>query len=424
MLKILLQIIIIILINTIPAYSFVGVFLSDNGSKITTHNSRVVVARQGQKTILTFTSDFQTHVKNFILLVPVPSNIKNTQIHTVDYTLINNLETYTSPRLIEYINYDPCNPKTLQRPPIVTNQSYTTIDMDKAIGLTSKTLPTTTDHNFIILTSKESTGIDVWLQKYGYPLPTQYEHVIKQYIKDNMKFIVVEVRNHDDNVSQLAPIQIEYESEHFSIPIKIGTLNSPTGRNQDMLLFILSNEGEVSPENYKVKNMPGDVDLPISVVGQFDNFYNKFVHKIFAAHPDIIRKEYAWPINACKPCTSSPISISDLQKLGVFWYHLPEAGKVGLVAPFSAIYVTRFHTQYNPEYGEYTLANNIIFKETNNREEYQTFFNIKHPLASTQSSCKDKYYTELKKAEEQQNKNLNLLAPNLFSIYPMSQLNK
>ena len=387
------------------AFAFVGVYITKDGSNVISSQSKVVIAHKDQKTILTVTSNFDTSATNFALVIPVPSTVKTANIRYVDYETLNKLDNYTSPRLIEYIDYDPCNPESLKRPPIVTTQSFTTIDMDKAIALETDSPQIISPSNVIILTSKESTGIDITLKKYGYNVPQNYLDVLKEYHEKQMKFIIIEVIKDNNNLATwLQPIQIEYESNQLSLPVNIGSLNAPENQKHDMLLFTLSNQGEMLTTNYETKNMPGNLDLPVTSINEFTKFYDEFMNKIFKVHPNIIRKEYSWPMGACKPCTSAPLSIDELSTLGTFWYHLPKEGRMGLVAPFSAIYVTRLHTQYAYN----TFKNDLTLEEDNERKKYQTYFNIKHPIPADQSKCGNKYTIELKKAQEQQNKNLQL----------------
>ena len=387
------------------AFAFVGVYITKDGSNVTSSHSKVVIARKDQKTILTATSDFNTTATSFALVIPVPSTVKTANIRYVNYETVNKLDTYTSPRLIEYIDYDPCNPDSMKRPPIVTDQSFTTIDMDKAIALETSVPETVTPHNVIVLTSKESVGIDITLKKYGYNVPQNYLAALKQYNDAQMKFIIVEVtKNNNNTATWLQPVQIEYESEQLSLPVNIGALNAPQNQKHDMLLFTLSSHGEILTTNYQTKIMPGNLDLPAISINEFTKFYDAFMNKVFVVHPEIIRKEYSWPMGACKPCTSTPLSIDELSTLGTFWYHLPKEGRIGLVEPFSAIYVTRLHTQYTYD----TFENDLTFEEDSEKNKYQTYFNIKHPVPADKSKCGDKYSSELNKEQEQQNKNLQL----------------
>lgn len=396
------------------AFAFVGLYATRDGSEVTSSNSKVVIAHKNKKTILTLTSDFDTSATEFALIIPVPSTIKTANVRSVDYELIHKLEIYTSPRLIEYIDYDPCNTDSMKRPPIVTTQSFTTIDMDKAIPLKSRIHKTIAPHNVIVLTSKESIGINLFLKKHGYKLPEKYLGTL-EYAAARMKFVVIELKKDaDNNAKWLKPIQIEYDeneeeydsygSDILSLPT-IGSLNSSGNQKHNMLLFALSSQGEILSHNYQTKDMPGNIDLPVTSISEFTKFYTDFTDKIFDAHPGIIRKEYSWPMGACKPCTSEPLSIDELSKLGTFWYHLPEEGKFGLVAPFSAIYVTRLHAQYDYS----NIIDNLTLKESTEKDKYQTYFNIKKPIPADQSKCGNKYASELKKAEEQQNKNFRLI---------------
>ena len=47
-------------------------------------------------------------MKEFALVVPVPTFLTREQIHVGDKALVDHLDAYSAPRLVEYFDDDPC----------------------------------------------------------------------------------------------------------------------------------------------------------------------------------------------------------------------------------------------------------------------------------------------------------------------------
>src|SRR3984885_9508231 len=94
-----------------PASAFCGFYVAKADAKMFNKSSKVVLARNGQQTAITMASDYEGEPKEFAIVVPVPSFIKKDQISAVDPKMIDHLDAYTAPRLVEYFDEDPCAPR-------------------------------------------------------------------------------------------------------------------------------------------------------------------------------------------------------------------------------------------------------------------------------------------------------------------------
>src|SRR5258708_30161073 len=90
------------------ARAFCGFYVAKADTKIFNKASQVVLVREDDKTVLTMANDFQGDPKEFAVVIPVPTFIERGQIHVADKALIDHLDAYTSPRLVEYFDEDPC----------------------------------------------------------------------------------------------------------------------------------------------------------------------------------------------------------------------------------------------------------------------------------------------------------------------------
>ena len=91
-----------------PAHAFCGFYVAKADTKLFNKASQVVLVRDEDKTVLTMANDFQGDPKEFAVVIPVPTFIERGQIHVADKALIDHLDAYTSPRLVEYFDPDPC----------------------------------------------------------------------------------------------------------------------------------------------------------------------------------------------------------------------------------------------------------------------------------------------------------------------------
>ena len=82
-----------------------------------------------------------------------------------------------------------------------------------------------------------------------------------------------------------------------------------------------------------------------------------------------IALEYGWDMAWCDPCAAEPLSAAELQELGVDW--ADGDGSMG-----QQVYVTRFHAQYTND----QMPNDLLFRETDNRANYQGRYVMNHPF--------------------------------------------
>jgi hypothetical protein len=74
-------------------------------SQLFNQASQVVLARHEDRTVLTMANDFRGDPKEFAIVVPVPTVLQRDQIHVGERGVLQHLDAYSAPRLVEY--FDP-----------------------------------------------------------------------------------------------------------------------------------------------------------------------------------------------------------------------------------------------------------------------------------------------------------------------------
>ena len=93
---------------TPSALAFCGFYVARADTSLFNRASQVVLVRDDDRTVITMANDFEGDVKDFAVVVPVPTFIERGQINVADRAHVEHLDAYTAPRLVEYHDSDPC----------------------------------------------------------------------------------------------------------------------------------------------------------------------------------------------------------------------------------------------------------------------------------------------------------------------------
>ncbi len=377
--RLLLPALAFVLLSTIltrDARAFCGFYVAKADTSLFNQASKVVLTRQDDRTVITMVNDFQGEVAEFAMVVPVPTFLERHQIHVGDRAVIEHLDAYTSPRLVEYFDADPCRrEERYRRQDVMASESAPMADgaaqKARSLGVTIEAQYTVGEYDILILSAKESHGLETWLRDSGYRLPEGAARVLGSYIRQDMRFFVAKVNLEQQQslgFTYLRPLQVAYESPKLMLPIRLGTVNADGP--QELFVFVLSPEGRVETTNYRTVKLPTDVELPVFVKGEFDTFYrDMFSHQVKKERQRAVFLEYAWDMAWCDPCAADPLSRDELRQLGVFW--LPEGDR----GQAQNVYVTRLHVRYSAE----TFPEDLVFQQTTDRSNFQGRYILRHP---------------------------------------------
>lgn len=392
------------------AASFCGFYVAKADTKLFNKTSQVILVRDGDKTTVTMSNDFKGDVKDFAMVVPVPTVLKREDIRISETSLFKKLDEYSGPRLVEYYDQNPCEPVIVYDMMVETTSSVAEIQAvsvksirrAKDLGVKIEAQYNVEEYDILILSAKKSAGLKTWLIENGYKIPETAEEVLDPYIKNNLKFFVVKVdvekldeisgannvkKYIDDpelkNTRNLRPLQITYESPKFMLPIRLGMANADG--DQDMVVYAFTKEGRVECTNYRTVKIPTNKNIPLFVREKFGQFYVDLFDKAHKAEKkEAIFLEYAWNVSPqfsgvkCDPCVGPPPIFADFQKAGVDW-----AINSNNTAS-NQVFFTRLHVRYSRS----THPQDLLFHVTPNKEHFQARYILTNP-ARGDLSCDD-----------------------------------
>lgn len=309
------------LLTPAAAHAFCGTYVGQPGAELYSGASQVVMARQGDQTVLTLVNDVEGSVKDFAVVIPVPQVLGEDDVQVVDTAFIERVQEYAGPRLVEYACSDFFYGGDWEGGPRTSclgcNQNTMALDAGAASPPAPEALDVTVEAEFaageydiVILSSEDSADLLTWLDREGYGVSGEAEALFGEYIAADSLFLAAKVRLEDVPISDdvvgrpyLSPLQLSYESESFSLPIRLGTVNSPG--TQDLVLYTLTSsaEGSVAIANYDEAVLPSDCMYDDVRHGTLEQFLDTEMDAVVDANDGAAWvTTYSWWTGKCDPC--------------------------------------------------------------------------------------------------------------------------
>jgi hypothetical protein len=364
-----------VLLLTAPrAFGFCGFYVAKGDAKLFNRASQVVLVHDEDKMVMTMANDFQGDPKEFAVVIPVPTKIERGQIHVAEKALIDHIDAYSAPRLVEYFDQDPCRPQPVYAArPAGVQESITVGNAQsraKTLGVTIEAQYTVGEYDILILSAKQSDGLEIWLRENGYTIPNGAAAVLESYIKQHMHFFVARVNLKEQaklGYRYLRPIQVAYDSPKFMLPIRLGTVNA--NGPQELFIYTITRKGRVETTNYRTVKLPSDSDVPLFVKEEFGPFYKAlFSEQVRREEMRTVFLEYAWNSQWCDPCASEPLTNAELRQLGVWWASTSQYNT-------TPSFITRLHVRYDRAH----FPEDLVFQETGNTQNFQARYILHHP---------------------------------------------
>ncbi len=181
-----------------PAQAFCGFYVGKADAGLFNDASQVIMVRRDNRTVISMANDYRGELTDFALVVPVPTVLERSQIRIGDRKLFERIDAYSAPRLAEYFDPDPCRVarkdealRSAPMPASLATEAKKT--REQALGVTVEASYTVGEYDIVILSAKQSDGLETWLRENGYRIPKGASAALQPYIRQQMKFFVAKV---------------------------------------------------------------------------------------------------------------------------------------------------------------------------------------------------------------------------------------
>ncbi len=337
------------------AFAFCGFYVSGADGELYNDATMVVMMREGTRTVLSMQNNFQGPPRDFAMVVPVPVVLSEDDVKTLPREVFTHVDQLAAPRLVEYWEQDPCTPQVqldMAAMPRTTSATGGAEREDRLEGLGVRVEAefAVGEYDIQILSARNSSGLDTWLRHEHYNIPDGAGEVLRPYVEQGTKFFVAKVDvervTFENGRAILSPLRVHYDTPQFSLPVRLGLLNSEG--QQDLIVHILARGQRYEAANYRNVFIPTNIPVVDAVRDEFGGFYEALFSETLAKTPNAVVTEYAWDASSCDPCPTPALDPSTIQTLG---------GDVIPGQPYGFV-LTRLHYRYTPE----SLGEDLMFR--------------------------------------------------------------
>ena len=304
------------------AHAFCGFYVAGGDQKMFNDATQVVLMRMGTRTVLAMQNNYKGPPEAFAMVIPVPVVLHEADVKTLSKDVFAHVEQMGAPRLVEYWEQDPCrvamDPDMAMAPSAMAFEAASNKPGDAGLGVKIEARFSVGEYNILILSAKDSTGLSTWLAQEKYKVPEGAEPLLRPYVEAGSKFFVAKVDpakvKFEDGRAALSPLRFHYDSEEFSLPIRLGLANS--NGTQDLIVNILAPAQRYDLANYKNVFIPTNIDVNETVKEKFGAFYAALFDRTVEKNPGAVVTEYAWQATTCDPCPGPALDQSDFLTLG------------------------------------------------------------------------------------------------------------
>src|SRR5262249_43693073 len=157
-------------------------------AKLTNNASQVVLMRSGNRTVMTMSNTYKGPAEDFAMVVPVPVVLKKEQVKTLAHDVFGHIDALSAPRLVEYWEQDPCRPAPPPMPmrAAAPMEEGEVLKKSESHGVKILAKFEVGEYQILILSAKDSSGLEVWLREHRYKIPQGAAEALAPYVREQM----------------------------------------------------------------------------------------------------------------------------------------------------------------------------------------------------------------------------------------------
>jgi hypothetical protein len=221
------------------------------------------------------------------------------------------------------------------------------------------------EYEVVILAAEDALGLDTWLRQQNYKIPECAEPLLRPYVAQGMKFFVAKVNaskvRFENGQAMLSPLRFHYDADTFTLPIRLGLMNS--AGTQDLIVHVFARSQRYEVANHPNVTIPTNLDVAEAAKDEFPAFYAALFDRTVEKSPGAVVTEYAWDAQTCDPCPGPTLTPGELLTLGADVLPVEGLGMErypgqATAAMTRGLVLTRLHARYTKS----SLGDDLVFK--------------------------------------------------------------
>ena len=221
------------------ADAFCGFYVERRGAKLFNNATQVVLMREGTRTVLSMQNNYQGPPEDFAMVVPVPVVLRRRTSRRCRKEVFDRVDALGAPRLVEYWEQDPCAPRAERRRRwrggAAAARRRPAAAKARSGGVKIEAQFDVGEYQIVILSAKDSTGLDTWLRDEKYKIPDGRRAAPAAVRRGRLEVLRRQGRPREGEVRRTGArccrrCASTTTADEFNLPIRLGLINSPGTR--------------------------------------------------------------------------------------------------------------------------------------------------------------------------------------------------
>jgi MYXO-CTERM domain-containing protein len=270
--------------------------ITETGKPLMGQATQLVVVRDGETTTLTVSTDTDAS-EPVTIIVPIRGTIVPDGIKSIPQALVDKLATYDAPRLVEYVEQDPC--AQYEEHPLKKKPAVVHVDKPSGDGGVPAASFSTAEYE---VTIEDGASLDAWLTQRGATDAVRAR--LKPWMDRAATFVMARVPAH----TKMSPLRIRYQSPALSLPVD-------EGDPDNWVVHVLGRNQRYEVADARNVSVPTNLDGSSADPAAFADAYDALLNDELKVG-GVVVTEYARDVDTCDPCTLAALSAGDLVTLG------------------------------------------------------------------------------------------------------------
>ena len=228
----------------------------------------------GRRTVVTIQPDYRGPAEDFALVLPVAGEVRAEDVKTLDKRLLERVDRFSAPRLLEVWEQDPCAARP--RPPTASAGRCEAATNDPRRPEPVQTFQDG-EYSFMAPGPAESATIVAFLRARDYQVSDAAEAALLPHMAAGARFLIAEVDRRQvhfsaDGEAVLSPLRFHYDGDRLALPLQIGTVNA--SGPQELVIHVLAARRH-EPANAPSAIVPTAIDLRVAARERFGPVYRR-----------------------------------------------------------------------------------------------------------------------------------------------------
>jgi hypothetical protein len=326
----------LLFVTSRTAVAFPGVLVAKDDAERRVRATAIVVMQHRGISIVTLTAEYEGPLTPFAFVVPVPADVRASQVRTVRRGVLGRVEAISAPRFHAFYEQDPCaggdteqswdehvkvrGPGFLAPPGLPPRDRHYAVPNDISVPVEAVFKDRENEFRYRELRATDADALAAELGRDGYRVGSVALAALASAVHAGQKLLLAEASPERAELAGGARVAlggIRYWSRRADGVLRESLGGANGGAREDLVIYALDRQQRQEVVGRENAFLPLSVAVERRAAERLAGVYAALFDAFTARHPQAFVTEFAWSTRGCgEPCPDAPLAPDELLTLG------------------------------------------------------------------------------------------------------------